>query len=222
VKSGLDALKKAKNIEIQQKVSIEWIIPTSFRLWDELALALVLGNQPLEMSLKLFGVLGARQRATLGTKKMEKEVSLLERTTRTCGTMRAGNFVGSSTYRRNETNHINFAPDWNKVVVEDIKEMRFLERLMLWIPGILRFHTFANEHLFRGNDGQNDAFIQRLIEAEKVIGLARSNWVIGEVRQKVQGYKNFLDSISSDHQDFITTFVASEVLFIMPEASFFF
>ncbi|CAD7944993.1 unnamed protein product, partial [Amoebophrya sp. A25] len=204
---GKGGNKTRKFVEIEQHVAVTRIIPSAFEQWDQLAMTLILGNQDLRTGFELFGVLGNRgSRPTLGAQKLEYEIHMLQDKTDIVERNGLENLVAHKDYsRRRGVNDLTSA-EWKDVVVRDITELRFLERLMAWIPGLLKFY-YSSKSFLMPDAPADDAYTKELEQCSTVIAHARVSWVLGVVQAEVIPYKKHLADISSMHQDFITTFV---------------
>ena len=198
--------KKAN--EIEQALAVTGMIPNAFQHWDELAITLALGSQDLETGFKLFGVLGNRgSRPTLTTRRLAEEIRLLQNTTTVVSKRTLEQLKTDPRYSRKDVNDLSDPAEWSEVAIGDVKELRLLERLMLWLPGILKFLQVSNKFLFP-NSNPEDAYVKELVRASNVVSSSRSSWVLGNVRHEVTPFKKYLDGIDPAHQDFISTFVS--------------
>ncbi|CAD7957434.1 unnamed protein product [Amoebophrya sp. A120] len=216
--SGSDARQKKmkKLVEIEQSLAVTDIIPTAFYQWDDLAENLIFGHQDLETGFKLFGVLGNRTgRPTLSTAALQKEVRLLQAMTDIIPKYKGLDQLKQQKHysRRKNVNDLYVESgsgaggrcNWADVALQDIAELRFLERLSVWIPGILKFYHTSKPYLFP-EASADDPYIKNLEQCAQVVQNAKATWVLGSVREEVVPFKRYLDAISHDHQDFLTTF----------------
>ena len=189
------------------------IIPRSFQEWDDLALELILGNQHLDKSIQLFGILGNRQnRPTFSSKNLEREIHMLQDTTDLVDKLGLENLKNHKDYKR--VNNVNgLQRYWARIALSDIREIRFLERLKVWVPSILKFFMISKDYLFCQENGdvrpnEGDELIQKLEKDAETINNSNKIWQFGSVLPSLQPYKHILNDVSSDHQDFVSTFVS--------------
>lgn len=204
--------KKRDDVLIPQELCVRMIIPRSFKEWDKLALDLLLGSQQLDISIQLFGILGNRtNRPTLSTRRLEREIGMLQDTTDLLQKRGLDAIRADARYSRSEGNHIVDA-NWGEVVLRDIDELRFLERLRLWVPSVLTFYDLAKDYVFCEDDGSvradadssHDPLVSQLKKEAETINRSNKLWVFGMVMQQIGPFKPILDAVSTDHQDFIT------------------